>query len=279
MTADSFGEKVCIVTGGASGLGRELCRQLAAAGARVVLSDIDEAASNEIAAELAAGGHPIRVRNADVANSDSVRDLVENTLAEYGRIDYMFNNAGVPVWGEVQDLTAGDWHRTLDVNLMGVIHGIRHVYPIMIKQGYGHIVNTASGFGIIPGPLCSPYVASKFAVFGLSNAIRFEALALGINVSVVCPGFINTEMMTRKLKPVNSNPDSIQAVIPVTLLDVRKAARLLLNGVARKKAIITFPSYVRVFAFTFQYLPRLYSWFSVWQVAKFREIKKESKLS
>ncbi len=274
MAGISFANKVCIVTGGASGLGKELCCQLASAGALVVLADIDDARAYAAVTEIANAGGSIRCSLVDVTESLSVRRLIDGTVAEFGRIDYMFNNAGISVWGEVRDLTLQDWRRALEVNLVGVIHGIHYAYPIMLRQGFGHIVNTASALGIVPSPLCGPYVASKFANFGISNALRLEARAFGISVTVVCPGFIKTEMTHNTTNLVNADPQSVRALIPVKMIRVERAAQLMLAGVARKKAIVVFPAYVRMFAFLFRYLPWLFTWISLKQVANFRKIRR-----
>ncbi len=268
MAAASFANKVCIVTGGASGLGKELCRQLAQSSALVVLADINEPLAHRAAAEIASTGRSVKAVMVDVADASSMQRLIDGSRAEFGRIDYIFNNAGIAALGEIRDLSLQDWRRVLDVNLMGVIHGIHFAYPIMIQQGFGHIVNICSGFGIVPAALYGPYVASKFANFGISNVLRLEAHGLGINVTVVCPGYIKTEMTTT---PANADAESIAALIPVPMMDVRLAAQLILAGVARKKATIIFPLYVRVSGFVFHFLPRLFTRISLKQVARFRE--------
>ena len=128
----SFAGRVCIVTGGASGLGKELCRQLSDLGAFVIVADIDESKGRAVAAEInsvAESAHPITV---DVANSHSVENLIDRVLAKFGRIDYLFNNAGVAILGEFCDFTLDQWRHTLDVNFSGVINGIHYCYPIMI---------------------------------------------------------------------------------------------------------------------------------------------------
>jgi NAD(P)-dependent dehydrogenase (short-subunit alcohol dehydrogenase family) len=215
---------------------RKSACQLASAGALVVLADIDETRAYAAAAEIANAGGTVMCSLVDVTDSLSVRRLIDGAAAEFGRVDYMFNNAGISVWGEVRDLTLQDWRRALDVNLVGVIYGIHYAYPLMIKQGF-HIVNTASALGIVPSPLCGPYVASKFAVFGISNALRLEARGFGIGVTVVCPGFIKTEIMANTINPVNTDPEIVRALLPVKGIRVQRAAQLMLAGVARKKQL------------------------------------------
>ena len=273
MRNQVFSNKICVVTGGASGLGREIGRQLAAARATVVLADIDDAGLAAAVASLAQGGGAVSAKRVDVTDADSVRDLVEGTATQFGRIDYLFNNAGIVVPGEIRDLGLEDWRRVIEINQFGVIHGIHHAYPLMIRQRSGHIVNVSSGFGMAPGPLNSPYVASKFAVFGISHALAAEARAFGIDVSVVCPGYIATELMDR-LQPVNADTAAMKAQIPVKFVPVERAARMVLDGVARKKMVIAFPGYVRQLAFLHRFLPGLFARFSAKQVEQFRTIRR-----
>lgn len=250
-----FAGKVCVVTGGASGLGRELGRQLVSSGATVLLADINDAA---LADGMDGEGGRASVVKVDVTDASSVRRMIEGAVSEHGRIDYLFNNAGAAVAGEIRDLTLEQWRHVIEVNLFGEIHGIHHAYPIMIRQGFGHIVNIASGFGMAPGPLNSPYVASKFAIFGISHALAAEARDFGVHVSVVCPGYIDTGM---------------RAQIPVKLVPVERAAQIILSGVARKRMVIAFPGYVRMLAFLHRCMPGLFARFSARQIEQFRRIR------
>lgn len=272
MAGSVFAGKVCVVTGAASGLGQELCRQLAASGATVVPADLDEAGLAAMSDEIAQAGGAAEPVTVDVTDADAVRNLIEGTVARSGRIDYLFNNAGIAVAGEIRDLTLDQWRRVIEVNLFGEIHGIHHAYPVMLRQGFGHIVNTASGFGMVPGPLNTPYVASKFAIFGLSHALAAEARDFGVHVSVVCPGYIDTAMLSG-LAPVNADGAAMMAQIPARLVPVERAARIVLDGVARRRMVIAFPSYVRGLAFLHRFMPRLFARFSARQVVRFRGIR------
>jgi NAD(P)-dependent dehydrogenase (short-subunit alcohol dehydrogenase family) len=267
-----FAKKVCIVTGAASGLGQELSKQLAAAGAVVVLADIDDVRAKEVAAEITRSGGTARVVKVDVTDPASVQALVQGAAVEFGRIDYLFNNAGTAMAGEIRDLTLEDWRRVIEINLFGVIHGIHCAYPIMIRQGFGHIVNTSSIFGMAPVPLNSPYVASKFAVFGISHSLAAEARAFGIDVSVVCPGYLHTGM-TEQMKAVDADTKDLVAQIPVKLVSVERAAQIILAGVARKKILIEFPGYVFRLAFVHRFLPRRFMRLGLLQVEQFRRIR------
>ena len=204
-----------------------------------------------------AGGKAKAIR-VDVTDAESVRALVEGTATEFARIDYLFNNAGTVVMGEIRDLSLDHWRRVIDINLFGGIYGIHYAYPIMIRQGFGHIVNTASGFGLAPGPLNSPYVASKFAVVGISHALAVEARAFGVDVSVVCPGYIQTPLVDN-VKPLNADAKEMLAQIPVKMVPVERAAHIMLAGVAKKKAVIAFPAYVGILVFIYRFMPWLLS--------------------
>ena len=126
----------------------------------------------------------------------SFEGAVAEAVQQSGRIDYLFNNAGIGVGGEVDSYTLDDWNDVFDVNLRGVVHGIQAVYPIMIRQHSGHIVNTASMAGLLAGPGTVSYTATKHAVVALSKALRLEAERHGVQVSVLCPGAIRTPILT-----------------------------------------------------------------------------------
>jgi NAD(P)-dependent dehydrogenase (short-subunit alcohol dehydrogenase family) len=277
MPDNEFFDKVCVITGGASGLGRELGKQLAASGARVVLSDIDDFHLSEAVAEIAGSGGKVQAVQVDVADPDSVRALVEQTAKTFGRIDYFFNNAGVSIPGEIRDLALEQWRRVINVNLFGEIYGVHHVYPVMIRQGFGHIINTASGLGMAPWPLTTPNVASKFAIYGLTHALRAEARQFGIDVSLVCPGFVQTAMV-QNMTPLNASAVDFAPLRRLKPMPVESAAKIMLNGVARKRFLITFPAYVRIGALLHRLLPSLFNWLALRQVSAFRKIRRVAAL-
>ena len=160
-----------IVTGGGSGIGAALTRALVAAGADVVCSDIDLPAATDVAGS-ATGAGSARAARLDVTDAAAVQALVDEVAGEHGSLDLMFNNAGIVFGGETEDLTLDHWNAIIDVNLRGVVHGVAAAYPLMVRQGSGHIVNTASMGGLMAGGLITSYVATKHAVVGLSLALR-----------------------------------------------------------------------------------------------------------
>ena len=131
-------------------------------------------------------------RYVNVRQAAGVQALVDDTVRQHGRLDYIFNNAGIGVGGEIRDLTVEHWRAAININLLGVIHGVAAAYPIMVRQRAGHIVNIASLAGVITSPGLAPYAMTKGAVVALTRALRAEAAALGVRASVVCPGFVDT---------------------------------------------------------------------------------------
>lgn len=240
-----FKDKIAIVTGAASGIGRALCVELNRAGATVIMADIDKDRLDRLASEIAGSGCRARAAYLDVSRAEEVKSLIDKVISEHGRLDLIFNNAGIAVAGEARDLSIDHWRRIIDVNLLGVIYGTHAAYSAMASQGAGHIVNTASLAGLIGAPTMIPYAATKHAVVGLSTSLRAEAKDLGIKVSVVCPGFIQTGIFDAATY-VNADQKEMEARLPFKPMDVADAARIILRGVARNKAIIVFPFYGRL---------------------------------
>jgi NAD(P)-dependent dehydrogenase (short-subunit alcohol dehydrogenase family) len=194
--ASNVSGKIAFVTGGASGIGAALATKLVDGGAEVWIADRQIGAAQELAQRLDGGGAKAHAIELDVRSYSSFERAVAEVVQQSVRIDYLFNNAGIGVSGEVDSYTLDDWNDVFDVNLRGVVHGIQAVYPIMIRQHSGHIVNTASMAGLVASPGLGSYTATKHAVVGISKALRVEAERHGVQVSVFCPGVIRTPIMT-----------------------------------------------------------------------------------
>ena len=194
--ASNVSGKIAFVTGGASGIGAALTTKLVDGGGEVWIADRQIGAAQELAQRLDGGGAKAHAIELDVRSYSSFERAVAEVVQQSGRIDYLFNNAGIGVSGEVDSYTLDDWNDVFDVNLRGVVHGIQAVYPIMIRQHSGHIVNTASMAGLVASPGLGSYTATKHAVVGISKALRVEAERHGVQVSVFCPGVIRTPIMT-----------------------------------------------------------------------------------
>lgn len=245
MAATSFRDAVAVVTGGASGLGRALCEELARRGARVVVTDVQEAGARAMADAIAAGGGQATAAALDVRDEAAFERLLDDTIAAHGRLDYLFNNAGLSAAGEARDLSLAHWRKVLDVNLWGVIHGATAAYARMVRQGSGHIVNIASLAGLTGMALGAPYATSKFGAVGLSLTLRAEGAGLGVKVSAVCPAYIRTGIFDHGTY-VQTSKEGILATIPFKFMDVDAAARAVLRGVERNRAVIVFPFYARL---------------------------------
>jgi NAD(P)-dependent dehydrogenase (short-subunit alcohol dehydrogenase family) len=259
VSADAFAGRVAIVTGGGSGIGAALVRALAARGTAVVIADIDETAAKRVADDVAAGGGDASTVVLDVRDSAAVSEMVHNVAAERGALDFIFNNAGIAIGGLVEELTLDHWDRVIDVNIRGVVHGVHAAYPLMLRQGHGHIINTASLAGLVPGPSLAPYAAAKHAVVGLSLSLRAEGASRGVRVSAVCPGFVDTPLLGKV------NPDLPQTEAGAHAAELaRRLGKLyqadplaqdVLRGVERNKALIVAPRSARVASRMTRYAP------------------------
>lgn len=265
---EDFRGKIAIVTGGASGIGKALAEELGKQGAKVIVADIS------VETTTASDGK-LQTAHVDVSQADQVQNLVDQVVNDYGRLDYMFNNAGISVWGEVRDSTLEHWDRLMNVIVKGVLHGVMAAYPVMIKQGFGHIINTASLAGLVPSPTITAYSTAKHAVVGLSTGLRLEAEEFGVKVSVLCPGFVDTNIFNSGIY-LNSTKEDVLSIIPVKAIDAAKAARQSLKGVARNQAIITTPFYSRIFWWAHRLNQKLSDAANRRTVADFRKIRKET---
>jgi|SRR6056297_2632954 len=191
---------VAVITGGASGIGLAVAEAMIAEGMPVVLADIDAPKLRAVGARLNEGGASVATMICNTTVESEVEALVEYALAQFGAVHVMFNNAGIVGVGDAWADPIGLWRRVLDVNVLGVVHGIRAVLPIMQQQGVGHIVSTASHAGLQGAPGIAPYVASKHAVVGLSESLflELELTQSPVGASVLCPEFVKTDLMGKE---------------------------------------------------------------------------------
>ncbi|HVC70564.1 MAG TPA: SDR family NAD(P)-dependent oxidoreductase [Acidimicrobiales bacterium] len=186
--------KVAVVTGGASGIGRAVAEAAAAAGMKIVLADIEDGALKDTEATFTASGADVVSVVTDVSVGASVEELRDKALSHFGAVHLIHNNAGVAVGGPVWTVSEPDWSWVLGVNLWGVIHGIRAFVPVLLEQGEGHVVNTASLAGLTSPAMLGPYNVTKHSVVTLSETLYRDLAAFGspVGVSVLCPGFVRT---------------------------------------------------------------------------------------
>jgi NAD(P)-dependent dehydrogenase (short-subunit alcohol dehydrogenase family) len=236
---------VAVITGGASGIGRALGETLSRRGAEVVLADLQAELAEQIASGIRTAGGKATAAALDVRNFTAFDGLVREVVSRHGRIDYLFNNAGIGIGGRVQFYGIENWDRVIDVNVRGVTNGVQAVYSTMLRQGFGHIVNTASLAALMPTPGLVGYGMSKHAVLGLSTSLRAESEGAGIRVSVLCPGAIRTPalewgMYHEALEEMD--PEQQRRIIErLHPMEPAAFAEAALRAVARNKAIIVIP--------------------------------------
>jgi NAD(P)-dependent dehydrogenase (short-subunit alcohol dehydrogenase family) len=252
-----LGGKVAVVTGGASGIGRALAQRFTEEGAHVVIADVEQAALDATAAELGVTGVVC-----DVSDAASVAALRQATLDRFGAVHIVCLNAGVGGGGLIADCTLKDWQWVLGVNLWGVVYGIDAFLHDLLDQGEGHIVMTASLAGLMAAPGIGPYNASKYAVVGIAETLRAELAGTGVGVSVLCPGFVRTNIFTSQRnrpaeltnadrKPLatrDANEDRIETVLREAMSPSDVADRVLAAVRDERFWIITHPEILDPYA-------------------------------
>jgi NAD(P)-dependent dehydrogenase (short-subunit alcohol dehydrogenase family) len=263
-----FEAQIAIVTGGASGIGRALCEELARRGATVVVADIDEHGAQAVAGRIGALAACVDVRSAA-----AVRALVEDVVRRHGRLDILFNNAGIGAGGELHQLSLDDWRTTVEVNLMGVVHGLAAAYPVMVRQGSGQIVNIASLAGLIASPGLGPYTATKGAVVQLTRALRAEGGDLGVRASVVCPGFVDTAIFENAVGVKLDKQDLLKR-LGLPLIPASEAAQAILRGIERNRGVIVFPFSARLLWLLTRLAPGLLAPFERYMIRRLRSVRR-----
>jgi len=246
-----FQHKVVLVTGGGSGIGRGLCLQLAIEGAMVFCTDIDVAKATETASMTVNGN--ITAQKLDVTVATEFENVIAEIVNLHGRLDLIFNNAGIAISGEIRDIGIEQWKKIIDINFYGVLNGSQTAYRQMLKQGSGQIVNIASAAGLIDHlALMAPYSVTKHAVVNYTKILRIEAKRLAIKANVVCPGFIHTAIGENAINPNANTEWNKYAINEVAKgIPVEKAVKQILKGVAANKEVIIFPLQVKlIYRFT-----------------------------
>ncbi len=237
--------RVVVVTGAASGIGRETALAYGRRGADLVVCDIDAQGLAGVAAELSSRGCEVMAETVDVSDPSQVEALCELAFRAAGRVDVLVNNAGVGVAGMLEDMSLADWEWIVGINFWGVIHGCRSFYPRMAAQGGGHIVNISSGAALAPLPTMTAYCSTKYAVLGFSEAFRAEAALNNVGVTAICPGIVATNISkTTRMRSCTRRSEPAELLSRIDRFYVRrnyhpsKVADAILKAVERNTGVV-----------------------------------------
>jgi NAD(P)-dependent dehydrogenase (short-subunit alcohol dehydrogenase family) len=267
-----FQDKTIVITGGGSGMGRALAIEMACSHASIHILDIDGDRAGETVDLIVKKGGKAIFYPVDVTDYYQLSVMIESIYSMEGKIDILINNAGMSMTGEVRDLELGHWQRTIGLNLMGTVHGIHTVYPMMVRQGFGQIVVISSMAGLAPIPLIAPYATSKYALVGLSRSLRLEGKDLGVKVNLVCPGRLDTSLLDAS-EILNVDREKFLSKVPFSAVPLSKAVGIIVNGMINNRAMILFPAYVRWMWFADRYFPFLLKPFFRYSLRQFRSIR------
>ncbi len=234
-------DKVCVVTGAGSGIGRALALNLAARGALLALSDIDDAGlATTVDLVHTAGSREVRSDDLDVADREAFASYAASVADHFGRVNVVVNNAGVALAGNLEDLEYPDMDWIIGVNFWGVVHGTKELLPHLIASGDGHLVNISSLFGLVSMPGQSMYNASKYAVRGMSEAVREEMLIAGhpVGVTVVHPGGIKTAIARNARVSAREDKEKTAKLFDEKLAKMtpERAAEIIVRGILHNRA-------------------------------------------
>jgi short-subunit dehydrogenase len=262
-------DKVAVVTGAGSGIGRQLAFELAKRGARLAISDIDDLSLAETADRVKALGADVHASRLDVRDRAAVEAYAATVVEHYGVVHQIYNNAGVSGGGTVLDAEWDSYERTIGINLFGVIHGTKAFLPHLIASGAGHVINMSSVNGLLAQPTLSSYVASKFAVRGFTETLRTEMLDAGhpVQVTVVHPSGVKTNIASASLdqvreKGLQPSPEQVARARvyneKLLKMSAEQVARIIVDGVETGSPRILIGASARIVDLVVRLLPRAY---------------------
>jgi NAD(P)-dependent dehydrogenase (short-subunit alcohol dehydrogenase family) len=248
---DQLHGKTAVITGAASGIGRALADAFATEGMQLMLADLAADRLDATAAQLRGRGVDVATRVTDVADGAEVEALAKEAMAAFGGVHLVCNNAGVGAGGLIAGFDVDQWKRVIDIDLWSVLHGLRVFLPLLIEQGEGHIVNTASVAGLFSAAFMGPYTVSKFGVVAISET-AFHELAMfapGVGISVLCPGWVRTNIADAHLDPDGAPDEGAEMFADVLRgfiesgMDPAEVAAQVVSGVKERRFyILTHPT-------------------------------------
>lgn len=281
-----FSNKVAAITGAGSGIGRALAQALASQGCHLALADINESGLDETAAILANSGVRITTQKLDVGNREAMFQWADQVVADHGKVNLIFNNAGVALSGTVEGLTLEDYEWITNINLWGVIYGTKAFLPYLSASGEGHIINISSVFGLVAQPLMSGYNITKFAVRGFTESLRQDLDYTGSCVSATCvhPGGIKTNVARSARQSA-----SVEQALGMTaekasaryeksfITTPEKAARVIIKAVRKNARRVLVGPDARIFDWMARFLPSSYQVIQIWVLRMLSEKPPRSK--
>lgn len=230
--------KTALVTGGGSGLGEAMCHYFAKQGYAVAVTDIDEERAGQTAADIQrAGGQGFACKQ-DVTSADDWTQLQKKIEVEWGGLGVLVNNAGVAAAGNLEESSLQDWQWVLDIDLMGVVRGCHQFLPMMRRQNYGHIVNVASFAGLAGAPGIAAYGTAKAGVVALSEQLRAELAGSDVSVSVLCPAFVQTNLLDTFRSSDEKDKSRISRWMQHSGVTAEDVAEQVYQAVANKQFLI-----------------------------------------
>lgn len=249
----NFTNKSVLITGAATGIGRALAHELANRGAVVYVTALNEKEAQIVVDEITSSNGKAIAAELDVGNFKDIEKMIDLVVSEQGQLDVMINNAGVAYVGESYDMQVETIEKLAHINFTAVNVGAVLAYTQMKKQGFGHILNTASMGGFLPTPGMAIYAATKHGVVGLTTSLASEGKDFNIVVKASCPGFIKSELMN-KSSDVSNNMSDYLDLLPEPI-DARIAAKTIIDGLGKKPVLIFTPSYAKVSYFLNRFIP------------------------
>jgi NAD(P)-dependent dehydrogenase (short-subunit alcohol dehydrogenase family) len=265
MDVTNLRDRTALVTGAGSGIGRASALAFARRGANLAICDVDEGGLAETEAEARKLGVEVLSRRVDVASAEQMQAFADAVHARVAAIDVLMNNAGVGLGGGLLETSLEDWHWIVDINLFGVVHGIHHFVPAMVRRGRGgHVVNVASMAGYVAGSMLPAYTTTKFAVIGLSESLREELAPHRIGVTAVCPGIINTGIVQasrlRGTQASEANRAEMQRGFARRNYTPERVAENVLRAIQRNRAVAPISPEAWVFYYAKRLAPGAVRW-------------------
>ncbi len=231
-------DRIAMVTGAASGIGRATSLALAEEGCHLVICDIDEDGLAQVARQIEAKGRDVLARRCDVSSEDDMRALAKESFERFGKVDIAMSNAGTAVIGESYKLDSSHWRKVLGVNVWCTIYTLIYFVPPMVERREGHLVVTASGMGLVAAPYAATYTTSKFALVGLTESIRAELAIYNVGVTTLCPAVVKTPIFERA--ELIGFQDKVRWMLHYTGgISPERFARKVIKGIKENKGLMT----------------------------------------